>query len=364
MRQNLGRLGQRLNAEAAETIAPGGRRWKMCAEAGILSLGRYEPGQPADLLTAVAGMEALATETLDNGLLFCLVGQICSSVHPVSTFGDSAQRRRVLEPLCQGELVGAAAATEADAGSDVAAMRTRYRRAGGGYTLDGAKVFVTSAPSAGFFLVLARDGDAPAGQLPRLSYFLVSRDTPGATVGQTYETMGLNSAPLGELVLDGCRLQEDALLGNEGAGGMMFQSILEWERVLLVAAHTGTMGRVLQQTVSHARRRRQFGKPLLQHQQVGARLADARADLEASRLLTYHAAWCKRRGRTAPLEAALAKLFASESYVRASLSALQLHGAMGYATETGIEGQVRDALASTIYGGTSEVLRNLIAAML
>ncbi len=364
MRQSLGRLGQRLSAEAPETVAPGSRAWKMCVDVGILSLGRSLPGQPADLLTAVAGMEALATTTRDNGLLFCLVGQICSSVHPVSTFGNSAQKERFLEPLCQGDLVGAAAATEAEAGSDVAAMCTRYRRTDGGYTLDGAKVFVTSAPCAGFFLVLARDGEASAGRLPRLSYFLVPLDTPGASVGQTYDTMGLNSAPLGELVLDSCRLQEDALLGQEGAGGMMFQSILEWERVLLVAAHSGTMGRVLEETVRHARRRRQFGKPLLQHQQVGARLADARADLEASRLLTYHAAWCKRRGRTAPLEAALAKLFASESYVRASLSALQLHGAMGYATETGVEGQVRDALASTIYGGTSEVLRNLIASML
>jgi len=176
--------------------------------------------------------------------------------------------------------------------------------------------------------------------------------------------MGLTSTPIGELVFDDCRLGQDTLLGKEGAGFMMLQSILEWERVLLVASHVGTMGRVLAETVQHARRRRQSGQPILKHQQVGARLADARADLEASRLLTYHAAWLKRGGRSAPLEAALAKLFASESYVRSSLAALQLHGAMGYATEAGVEGQVRDALASTIYGGTSEVLRNLIASML
>jgi alkylation response protein AidB-like acyl-CoA dehydrogenase len=366
LRETLGKVGRRIAASREEAVAaPEGEGWRRCAEAGVFSLGRSgREGRPADLVTAAAGLEALARALPDNGLLFCVVGQICSSVYPVSSFGSAAQRGSYLEALCQGTLVGASAASEADAGSDLSAMATRYQRVDGGYVLEGSKVFVTSAPLAGLFLVLARDGQRAAEAPPRLSYFLVPQDTPGLGVGSPYNKMGLDSAPLGELILDECRLPGEALLGTEGAGGMMLQALLEWERIALAACHVGTMDRVLEETVRHTRRRRQFGKPLLQHQQVGARLADVRAELEASRLLVYHAAWCKRGGRSAPLEAALAKLFTSEAYVRSSMGALQLRGAYGYMVEEGVEGQVRDALASTIYAGTSEVLRNLVAALL
>ena len=366
LRETLRKVGRRIAASDAEAgDAPRGAGWRHCAEAGLFALGRADGDvQPADLVTAAGGLEALAQALPDNGLLFCVVGQICSAVHPVSRFGTVAQRGSYLEALCHGSLVGASAASEADAGSDLSAMATRYRREDGGYVLEGSKVFVTSAPLAGLFLVLARDGQRAPEAPPRLSYFLVPAHTPGVEVGTPYDKMGLATAPLGELVLDECRLPEGALLGSEGAGGMMLQAMLEWERVALAACHVGTMDRVLHETVRHARRRRQFGKPILQHQQVGARLADARAELEASRLLVYHAAWLKRSGRSAPLEAALAKLFTSEAYTRSCLGALQLRGAYGYMVEQGVEGQVRDALASTIYAGTSEVLRNLIASLL
>lgn len=366
LRASMRRLGEQLTRDfSADQLGPGGPAWNRCAEAGLFDLGRHGGNSaPADLLTAVAALEVLGNTVRDNGLLFTLMGQICCAVYPVSAFCDAAQQERYLAGLCGGSLVGASAVTETGAGSDLSSMSTRYRRSGETFILEGAKMFITCAPRADLFLVLARDGDRPADQPARLSTFLVPRDTPGLALGQQLETMGLNSAPLGEVVLDECPLPAEALVGKHGAGGMMFQAVLEWERVAVAACHVGTMERVLAETIKHTRRRKQFGQAIIRHQQVGARLADAYADLQSSRLLLYHAAWQKRGGRSAPLEAALVKLVTSESYVRASLSALQLRGAAGYMTEAGTEGQVRDALASTLYSGTSEMLRNLIVSLI
>lgn len=363
LRSTLARLGRDLPPPSDDGCFPR-RAWQQVALAGVFALGRPQPGQrDPDLLTAVAGLEALAREARDNGLLFAVVGQIASSVYPLAMLGDEGQKARYLEALCDGTLIGASAVTEAEAGSDVAALRCTFRRSSSGYALEGAKAFVTSAPEAGLFLVLCRDGDQPQGP-PRLGHFLVERSTPGLTVGPVRAKMGLDSSPMAELVLDGCQVPAQARLGPEGAGAMQLQAILEWERILLMATHVGTMERVLQETLRQVRQRRQGGRRLVEHQQVGSRLADAHAALQASRLLVYHAAYCKGGGRSAPLEAAVVKLFVGESYAKACLLALQLHGASGYMRELGLEGQVRDALAATLYAGTSEVQRNLIASLL
>ena len=173
--------------------------------------------------------------------------------------------------------------------------------------------------------------------------------------------MGLRTAPMGEVRLDDCAVPEDARLGAEGGGLALFSHAMEWERGLILAPALGTMQRLLERSRARARERRQFDKPIGHFQLVSTKLVDMQLGLEAARLLLYKVAWLKSQGRSALMEAALAKLAVSEAWVRACQDALQLHGGEGYLSETGIERELRDALASRIYSGTSEIQRQVVA---
>ncbi len=200
--------------------------------------------------------------------------------------------------------------------------------------------------------------------LSGLSAFLVDAGTPGLEISSGFEKMGLRTSPMGEIALTDCLVPAENRLGPEGAGMAIFNSSMEWERSCLFASAVGAMRRQLDACVDYARSREQFGQPIGKFQSVAAKLADMYVRLEAARLLIYRVAWLKQQGRSAPAEAAAAKLFTSEAWVQSSRDAIQTHGAWGYLKDAGIERDLRDAIAGTIYSGTSEIQRVIIARML
>ena len=338
--------------------------WGACAKFGIqgLPVPTELGGGGADMLTTAVVMEALGYGCHDNGLIFSLNAQMWSLELPLVKFGTPAQQQAYLPRLVSGDLIGVHAMTEPDSGSDAFGMRTRAERKGDHYVLNGTKLYITNAPVSDVVLVFASDPGKP--RLAGISAFLVKKGTPGFTVTRSLEKMGLRTSPMGEVVLDGCLVPAENRLGPEGAGMAIFNSSMTWERSCILASAVGVMQRQLESCVGYARVRKQFGQPIGKFQAVAGKMADMYLRLEAARLLVYQAAWLGQQGKPALAEAAAAKLFTSEAWVASSLDAIQIHGAYGYMKESGIERDLRDAVASTIYSGTSEIQRVILARML
>jgi alkylation response protein AidB-like acyl-CoA dehydrogenase len=338
--------------------------WRACAQFGIqgLPVPTELGGGGADMLTTALVMEALGYGCHDNGLIFSLNAQMWSLELPLVKFGTPAQQLAYLPRLVSGDLIGVHAMTEPDSGSDAFGMRTRAERRGDHYVLNGTKLYITNAPVSDVVLVFASDPGQP--KLTGISAFLVEKGTPGFTVTRSLEKMGLRTSPMGEVVLDGCLVPAGNRLGPEGAGMAIFNSSMTWERSCILASAVGVMQRQLESCVGYARVRKQFGQPIGKFQAVAGKMADMYLRLEAARLLVYQAAWLGQQGKPALAEAAAAKLFTSEAWVTSSLDAIQIHGAYGYMKESGIERDLRDAVASTIYSGTSEIQRVILARML
>jgi alkylation response protein AidB-like acyl-CoA dehydrogenase len=338
--------------------------WQACAQFGIqgLPVPAELGGGGSDVLTTVLVMEALGYGCGDNGLLFSLNAQMWSLELPLVKYGTPAQQEAYLPPLMSGEIIGVHAMTEPDSGSDAFSMRTRAERQGDHYLLNGTKMYITNAPVADVVLVFAVHPGRP--RPTNISAFLVDKGTPGLTVSRNLDKMGLRTSPMGEVVLSDCLVPAEKRLGPEGAGTVIFNSSMGWERSCILAGALGAMQRQLEMSVQHARARKQFGQAIGKFQSVANKVADMYLRLEAARLLVYQAAWLAQDGQPALAEAAAAKLFASEAWVQSSLDAIQIHGAYGYMKEAGIERDLRDAVAGTIYSGTSEIQRVILARML
>ncbi len=338
--------------------------WRACARFGIqgLPVPAELGGGGSDILTTALVLEALGYGCHDNGLIFSLNAQMWSIELPLVKFGKPAQQRAYLPGLVSGELIGVHAMTEAESGSDAFSMRTRAERVGDHYLLNGTKLYITNAPLADVVLVFASQSDRPG--LGGISAFLVDKGTPGFTVSRGLEKMGLRTSPMGEVVLTDCLVPAGNRLGPEGAGTAIFHSSMGWERSCILASALGAMQRQLEACVGYARARKQFGQPIGKFQGVAGKVADMYLRLEAARLLVYQAAWLAQQGKPTVAEAAAAKLFTSEAWVASSLDAIQIHGAYGYMKEAGIERDLRDAVAGTIYSGTSEIQRVILSRML
>jgi L-prolyl-PCP dehydrogenase len=338
--------------------------WTRCAAAGIqgLPFPHEYGGGAADILTTMLAMEGLGYGCADGGLIFALNAQMWAVQMPIWTFGTEEQKRRSLPPLCAGRWIGAHAVSEPGSGSDTSSLATRAVRDGDGWTLDGAKIFVTNAPIADLFLIFATID--PARGFMGLTAFLVDKDTPGLSVGPPVEKLGLHTALMSEVVLDRCHVPSGALLGREGDGARVFASSMEWERGCLLASSIGSMERQLEQCIEHAKARRQFNRPIGKFQSVANKIVDMKVRLETSRLLLYRVGWLKTTDESAVIDAAIAKLHLSECWVQSCLDAIQIHGAYGYMAGLDLERDLRDSIAGRIYSGTSEIQRNIIAAQL
>jgi alkylation response protein AidB-like acyl-CoA dehydrogenase len=338
--------------------------WLRCARFGVqgLPFPEHLGGQGADLATTVLVLESLGYGCQDNGLLFSLNAHIWSCALPIWKFGDKDQQSRYLPALCDGSMIGVQAVTEAGSGSDALAVSTRAVRDGDHYVLNGEKTFITNAPVADVFVVLARAGDT--GTIADLCAFVVEKGTDGLSTGAPFDKLGLRTSPMSEVAFTDCRVPASALLGGPGAGMTVFTTTIEWERGFIMAAALGTMRRQLEDSTEYAAHHQRFGRPIGKNQSVAARIVDMRVRLDAARLLLYRLAWLKDQGKRTTLDSAIAKLFLSESFVESSLSAFDTYGAYAYMTGTATERDLRDSLASRIYSGTSDIQRTVIANML
>jgi alkylation response protein AidB-like acyl-CoA dehydrogenase len=338
--------------------------WGRCAKFGVLGMpvpAEYG-GMGLGLPDVLATMEGLGYGSRDQGLLFSINAHLWTNTMPLLAYGTDEQKRKYLPRLSNGEMIGANAATEPDAGSDIFSMRTRAERQGDSYVLNGAKTFVTNATVAD--LVVAYATLDPALGPMGITAFLVERSTPGLTISRKLEKMGLRTSPMAEVVFDDCRVPVGNRLGREGRGVAVFESSMEWERGCILANCLGVMRRQLEEAIAHARSRRQFGKPIGKYQSVANRIVDMKVRLDTSRPLVYRIGQLKSQGKPAAMQAALAKLYVSDCFVKSSLDTIQIFGGYGYMTEQQVERDLRDAVGSTLYSGTSEIQRNIIAKML
>lgn len=335
--------------------------WERAARFGIhgLPVPKEYGGSGADTVTVVTALEALGRGCSDSGLLFALSAQMWSCEIPLVKFGSEEQKQRYLPGLCDGSLMGVHAMTEPGSGSDAFSLTTTATKKRGTYVLNGTKTFITNAPLADVFVIFATLD--PAKGWSAVSAFLVDRDNPGLTVGQPFRKMGLRTCAMSEVTLSDCEVGPQGLLAREGAGMAVFNHSIDWERSFILATAVGTMARQLQRTVEFARQREQFGQAIGKFQSVANHVVDMKVRLETSRLLIYHLAWLKNTGRSTALESAMAKLYVSECYVQSGLAAVQVHGGRGYLEEAEIERDLRDAVGSRIYSGTSEIQRNIVA---
>jgi alkylation response protein AidB-like acyl-CoA dehydrogenase len=273
-------------------------------------------------------------------------------------FGSPAQQERVLRPAAAGAFIGAFALTEPQAGSDASAIRTRARRTNAGYVVDGEKVFITSGRLAGWAILFARM-EGSAGKAG-ITCFLTPTDTPGYAVSKIEEKLGQDASDTCALRLEGLEIPDDMRIGAEGEGYRIALSSLETGRIGIAAQAVGMAQAALDAALAYARDRTSFGKPLVEHQAVGFRLAEARTRLEAARQLTLHAACLKDAGRPCLTEAAMAKLYASEAAERICSDAIQTFGGYGYTEDFPVARIYRDVRVCQIYEGTSDIQKMLI----
>ena len=336
--------------------------WKQCAGMGLMGLPVPEEygGSGLDPLTSAIALDALGYGCADNGLTFSICAHLLACVVPIWKFGTDEQKRRLLPGLCDGTLIGGHAMTEPGSGSDAFALRTVAEPHGNGFCLTGTKTFISNAPTGDVLIVFAMT-DAGKGYFGGVTGFVLERGMAGFRAGPKMEKMGLRTAPLGDLVLEDVVVPREAVLGSVGGGAGVFSHAMDWERSLLFATHVGAAERLMDQAVTYARTRMQFGQRIGKFQAVSHRIADMKVHLEAARLLVYRAAWKLDRTRNVALDASMAKLYASETLVRTAMDTVQVFGGYGFATEYEVERALRDAVGSTLYSGTSEMQRSIIA---
>ena len=329
----------------------------------MAGLGLFGLTVPAEV--GGAGLDALGyavvMEELARG--YASVADQVGLVELVATLlveqGTEAQRARFLGPLLAAELRPAYAITEAEAGSDVAGIRTTAVRAGRGWRLEGSKLWILNAPICDLAVVLARTD--PAAGKRGMSIFLVEADRPGFVRGRREHKMGQRASPLGELRFEGVELGEDALLGPAGRGFHLMMSVLDKGRVGIAALSVGIARAALEAALAHARQRRQFGRPIGENQGLRWMFADMVKDIQAARLLVHDAAMRLDRGERATLACSMAKCHASDVAVAATRDAVQIFGGSGYIEGFEVERLYRDAKICQIYEGTNQIQREIIA---
>jgi hypothetical protein len=338
--------------------------WTKCGQLGIPGLPVPEEygGAGQDALTTVGALEHLGYACRDNGLTFSLNAHLWTAVMPLVAFGSEEQKRRFLPGLADGRLIGGNAMSEPQAGSDAYSLRTTAVQDGAHYVLNGSKIYVTNGPVADLVVVFATLDRARGA--PAITAFLVPRDTPGMTVGRKLEKMGLRTSPMAELFFEDCRVPAENRLGREGAGTSLFTHSMNWERGCILATAVGSMRYLLERCIRFARERKQFGQAIGKFQLVATKIVDMQLRLTTARHLLYYGGWLRSQGKTAILEAAMAKLYLSETWVQSCQDAIQIHGGAGYMVEYEVERELRDALGSRLYSGTNEIQRTLIASLL
>jgi len=323
---------------------------------GVLVPDEYG-GAGLDYVSYALIVEELCRGDASVGITMWAHNSLCTN--HITVFGSEAQKRRYLPRLASGDVLGAWGLTEAGSGSDAAALRTRAEWRDGEWVLNGSKAFITNASVGGLAVLLARTD--PEQRSRSISAFILERGTPGFRAGQPYRKLGLHASDTAELILEDARVPAAGLLGERGMGFVHALQVLEGGRIAMAAMGVGIAEAALGQSVKYMNQRTAFGRTLAEFNGLQGMIAEVAAEVEVARLLTLRAAYLKDTGRPARHAAAMAKLFASETAMKAASKAVQIHGGAGYITEFPVERIFRDAKLTEIGEGTSEIQRLVIA---
>lgn len=374
----LDEIRDEIKTWAHESLGSGGRErdrrgeayepvsWKAIADRGLLGtcLPAEYGGRDQPVSHAVAAFEGLGHACRDTGLVYAAISQVFGIQMPLSLLGSAELKSAYLAPSIAGDLTLVHGFTEEQGGSDALGMSTVARRDGDHWILSGTKTFITNGPNADVAMVWAKTAE---GRGPFcLTCFLVDMRWPGAALGRTFEKIALRTVHMGELVFDDVAVPATHVLGRPGGGLRALTESTGWERALLLTCALGPMGRVLEEVVEWSKTRKAYGKAIGSFQQVSSRLADMIVRYNTSRMVIYDMAARLGHGEsTQPWmrEAAVAKLFVSENYLPFMLDAMQTMGVRGILHDFEIQQDLRDAIPSTIYVGTSESMRNTIAKL-
>ena len=313
-------------------------------------------GAGADYLSYIIVLEELSRACATTG--FTLECHTSLAEFPLFKYGTEEQKQKYLKPLCKGEMLGSFALTEPGAGTDAAAGATTAVLDGNEWVLNGSKIFISNAPVAGMIVVFAMTDKSKGTK--GISAFIVPAEAPGLQIGRHLNKMGIRGSLTAEVFLKDCRIPKENLLGGEGQGFKIAMATLDGGRIGIAAQALGIAQSALDESVKYARERVQFGKPIGTFQAIQWMLANMATEVQASRYLVYNAAWTYDQGMPYSSQAAMAKLFASETASRQTDRAIQVHGGIGYIKGTKVERLYRDAKITEIYEGTSEVMRMVI----
>ncbi|MHC5079749.1 MAG: acyl-CoA dehydrogenase family protein [Planctomycetota bacterium] len=332
---------------------------KALAELGFMGILVPEAYEGAGLgnLELVLILEQVNRACAATGVTLSVHNSLASGA--LVLFGNEEQKKAYLPKLASGEWLGAYGLTEPEVGSDAASIALNAKKDGNAYILNGTKVMITSGAHADLAVVYCRTG--PGQKAKGISAFLVEKGTPGFAVGQKEEKTGIRASDTSELVFEDCRVPAANLLGEVGKGFKIAMTVLDGGRIGIAAQSLGIGLAALEASVKYAQERVQFGKPIAEFQAVQWKIAEMASQLDASRLLTYRAAWLRDMKRPHTREASMAKLMASEAVNEAARQAVQIHGGAGYTTEFPVERLFRDARITTLYEGTSEVQKIVIS---
>ncbi len=318
-------------------------------------------GAGADYISYAIAVEELSRVCASTGVT--LSAHLSLGANPIYLFGTEEQKQKFLVPMARGEKMGALGLTEPSAGSDAGGTKTTARRDGDEWILNGSKIFITNGGDAEIYIVLART-DKDAEKHHGMSAFIVEKGTPGFTFGKKEKKMGIRSSPTMELVFTDCRVPKDNLLGPEGSGFKVAMKTLDGGRIGIASQALGIAQGALDAAVAYAKERKQFDTPIARFQGVQFQLADMATAVEAARMLVYRAAYRASAGLPYSPDAAMAKLFASETAMKVTTQAVQILGGYGYTREFPVERMMRDAKITEIYEGTSEIQRLVIGTAL
>ncbi|KKB36494.1 acyl-CoA dehydrogenase [Bacillus thermotolerans] len=281
---------------------------------------------------------------------------------PVYTFGTEEQKQKYLKPMAQGKKIGAYGLTEPGSGSDAGSMKTTARLEGDEYILNGSKIFITNGGVADIYIVFALTD--PSSKQHGTTAFIIEKDFPGFSVGKKEDKLGIRSSTTTEIVFEDCRVPKENVLGSEGEGFKIAMKTLDGGRNGIAAQAVGIAQGALDASVEYAKERKQFGKPIAANQGISFKLADMATAIEASRLLTYQAAWLESNQLPYGKASAMAKLMAGDTAMKVTTEAVQVFGGYGYTKEYPVERYMRDAKITQIYEGTQEIQRLVISRML
>ncbi|MFU1718498.1 acyl-CoA dehydrogenase family protein [Bacillus velezensis] len=337
--------------------------FKKIGELGLLGIPFPEEygGAGGDTISYAAAVEEIGKACGSTGLSYAAAVSLGAS--PLYYFGTEQQKQEHLIPLASGKALGSFGLTEPNAGSDAGGTQTKAEKKGGDYVINGEKCWITNANYARTVIVTAVTGKNSAGK-PIISALIVPTDTPGFTITNPYDKMGVRGSDTAELVLEDVRVPADNLLGDPEKGFKQFLYTLDGGRISIAALAVGIAQGALEASLSYAKERKQFGSPISSFQAIQFKLADMAMEIDLARQMVLKAAWLKDQNLPFTKEAAFAKLYASEMAVRTCLQAIQIHGGSGYMKECGVERMLRDAKLMEIGEGTSEIQRMVIARQL